>query len=660
MRTRLSLSLLVGLGVGLLGMLGLLAGIFDTAGSRVTDRFFLPRQADASAVIVAIDDASLGRIGRWPWPRSVHAQLIDKLKTAGATVVALDVNFPEPSDATADTALANSLKQAGNVVLPVELDFVSQGGKLAFDSRNTVQPIASIQAQGKSAGFSNVPLDGDGVARRIPLTAQGLDGSQVLPFAYEAALLAGRAPKIEAVPLDRAGRMLINFPAAPRKAFPMISAADILQDRADMTRVKDKVVFIGATARDLHDQQNVATSFGDPMSGVEIHASVFDTIVQQKWLRPVSPWIQGLLLVITGLLLGLLVQRVKARTSALVAFIIWFGWILTAFFLFDRGFVLDIVWITLVILFGYMGLLLERWFESDAQRKQIRAAFSRYVSPSVVEQLVNEPERLKLGGERRRMSVLFSDLRGFTTLSEGLTPEQLVDVLNTYLNEMTNIVFEEGGVLDKYIGDAVMAFWNAPLDQDDHAVRSVRTAVRMRDKLEQMNRDGVFPKGIELKVGVGVNTGDMVVGNIGADVRYDYTVIGDSVNLASRTEGLCKEYGVQIIVTKKTLDKLDDRFVTRELDSVAVKGKKEPVRIYQVLGMSGEVEDDRLKFAKRYEVALDHYYNRRFDQAAVECEALLALNPDDLSTEHLLERCHIYQESPPPADWNGAWVMTKK
>lgn len=659
-RMRVALSVLIGLAVGLVGMLGVLAGIFDTAGSRVTDRFFLPRKADQSAVIIAIDDASLGRIGRWPWPRNVHAQLIDRLREAGVKAIALDVNFPEPSDATADTSLANALAKAGNVVLPVELDFVSQGGRLVFDSKNTVQPISSIQSAAKSAGFSNVPLDGDGVARRIPIKSQGLDGSEVLPFAYETARLVGLAPEVGNIPLDRTGRMIVNFPGAPRQAFPIISSADVIQGRVDVSRLKDKVAFVGATARDLHDQQNVATSFGDPMSGVEIHASIYDTLIQRKWLVPVSPWIQGLLLLLTGLLLGLLVPRVKARTSALVAIGIWFGWIIAAFLLFDRGYVLDIVWISLVVFFGYMGLLLERWFETDAQRKQIRAAFSRYVSPSVVEQLVNEPERLKLGGERRRMSVLFSDLRGFTTMSEGLTPEQLVDVLNTYLNEMTNIVFEEGGVLDKYIGDAVMAFWNAPFDQPDHAVRSVRTAVRMRDKLEEMNKSGAFPKGIELKVGVGVNSGDMVVGNIGADVRYDYTVIGDSVNLASRTEGLCKEYGVQIIVTKNTLEMLGDAFVTRELDSVAVKGKKEPVRIYQVVGMNGNVEDGYAKFAKQYEVALGHYYARRFDQAIAECEALLAINPDDLSTKNLMERCRIYKESPPPEDWNGAWVMTKK
>jgi len=660
MKNQFTRSLLIGLAISALSMGGAIVGMFDTYGARITDRFFLSRETDPSAVIVAIDDASLAKVGRWPWQRSVHAKLINALDELGAKVIALDVNFPEVSSPEEDAALAAAAQRVQTVIMPIELDFTVQGGEIVFDSKNTVQPIQSIQSAVRSVGFSNVPLDTDGIARRLPIQSKGLDGSEVYAFAYEVAKLAKRAPALTDIPKDKLGRMIINFPDAPRQSFPIISAADILQGRIDAARIKDKVIFIGATARDLHDQQNVPTSFGDPMSGVEIHASIYDTLVQQKWLRPVSVWIQGLLLLLTGLLLGWLVPKTKARTSACLALGIWITWFLSAFMLFDRGYIVDVIWISLVIFFGYMALLLERWLETDAQRKQIRTAFSRYVSPSVVSQLVNEPERLKLGGERRRMSVLFSDLRGFTTMSEGLTPEQLVEVLNTYLNEMTNIVFEEGGVLDKYIGDAVMAFWNAPFDQSDHAIRSVRTAVRMRDKLEEMNKTGAFPKGIELKVGVGVNTGEMVVGNIGADVRYDYTVIGDSVNLASRTEGLCKEYGVQIIVTKNTLEMLGDAFVTRELDSVAVKGKKEPVHIYQVIGMNGSVEDGYVKFAKQYEGALNHYYAQRFDQAIKECEALLKINPDDVSTKNLLERCRDYRESPPPEGWNGAYVMTKK
>jgi adenylate cyclase len=225
---------------------------------------------------------------------------------------------------------------------------------------------------------------------------------------------------------------------------------------------------------------------------------------------------------------------------------------------------------------------------------------------------------------------------------------------------MTKIVFEEGGVLDKYIGDAVMAFWNAPLDQPDHVARAVRCAIRMRDRLKEMNAEGAFPKGIELHVGVGLNTGEMVVGNIGAETRFDYTVIGDSVNLASRTESLCKEYGVDVIATQNTADDFADGFHLRLLDKVAVKGKTEPIRIFEVLGLVGEVSDEALAFAKRFEAAFERYVTRNFQEALIACESLLILRPTDVATKHLAERCREYVNTPPPAEWNGTWVMTKK
>ena len=241
-----------------------------------------------------------------------------------------------------------------------------------------------------------------------------------------------------------------------------------------------------------------------------------------------------------------------------------------------------------------------------------------------------------------------------------MEPEALVELLNTYLNEMTDIVFEEGGVLDKYIGDAVMAFWNAPFDQSDHAMRSVRTAIRMRDRLEEMNRGGRFAKGVKLKVGIGINTGDMVVGNIGGERRYDYTVIGDSVNLASRTEGLCKEYGAQIIITEHTRSECDDTIVTRQLDKVAVKGKQKPVAMYEVMGLASNVDDAKQKLASKFNEAIQCYFERNFEKATNLCDEILSVWPEDIPSKNLKERCEIYKMNPPPADWNGAWIMKKK
>lgn len=657
---RIGVATLIGLAIGILGGGAQFIGVFDTWSYRFTDRFFLPHQADPSVVIVAIDDASLGRIGRWPWPRTVHADLIDRLSSFGVKAIGYDVNFPEPSDPGSDTKLAEAIRHSGKIIMPIELKMSIIQGKLSFHSASTVQSIVEIQSAAVASGFTNVPLDDDAIARRAPLFVRDSGGSVVHGFADEVARLAGLAPDDSIVPSDTYGRFLINFANEPSRSFRTVSAADVLQNRMDASVFKNATVFVGVTARDLHDYQNVATSRGEPMAGAEVHASIYDTLVSQNWLRIVDRWLQAAFLLLIGLLLGVFVPRLRPRYSLIGTFVLWLGCLIAAFVLFDRGYVTDIVWPTLVIFFAYAALLLERWLDVEAQRRQLRSAFSRYVSASVVESIMQNPDKLKLGGDRRRMSVLFSDLRGFTTLSEGLSSEKLVEVLNTYLNEMTNIVFDEGGVLDKYIGDAVMAFWNAPFDQPDHVIRAVRCAVRMQDRLKAMNKEGRFPKGIELKVGVGVNTGEMVVGNIGAETRYDYTVIGDSVNLASRTESLCKEYGVGIIITQNTADDLADAFHLRLLDQVAVKGKKEPIRLFEVLGLKGKVAEAELAYARHYEQTMNLYFTRRFDEATQECDKLLAERPDAAAVVHLKERCDIYRKDPPAADWDGTWVMKKK
>lgn len=654
------LSLGIGIGFAMLASLALVMNVFGTASRAASDRFFLPREASEDVVIIAIDDESLNRIGRWPWDRSVHATLIEALQEAGVKTIALDVNFPEPSKEEDDLALGKALEEAGNVVLPVELSFLSGEQGQGFDENRIVSSIAEIQNNAAVSGFSNTPLDADGIVRRVPLFAEGRDGTRVYGFAYEVARLNERAPSIQTIPLDRYGRMIIHFPNAPGKAFATIHAADVIEGNIDAEALKDKTVFIGSTARDLHDEQNVATSAGNPMSGVEIHASIYDTLVQRAFLSEISVIWHVLLFLLIGIVLGILVPRVRARTSLFVTIAIFLIWLVVAFILFDQGWILDIIWIGLLLVFTYLGLLLERWITTEQERRKTRDAFSRYVSANVVESIMDNIEDLKLGGARRNMTVLFSDLRGFTTLSEGLKPEELVLILNRYLHEMTDIVFEEGGVLDKYIGDAVMAFWNAPFDQADHAMRSVRAAIKMKDKLRQMNEKKVFGENIELRVGIGMNTGDMVVGNIGGERRYDFTVIGDSVNTAARTEGLCKPYGVEIIVTEYTKAELDHSFTFRKLDRVAVKGKTEPMRIYEVLGFASNVSDADKQFAGTYEEALDAYFERNFEKARKLCRNLIKQKPGDASTKQLLERAEAFIKTPPPANWNGVWVLKSK
>lgn len=634
-------------------------GLFHSASSRLSDMAFLDRAADQRLMIVAIDDASLSRIGRWPWDRSVHAELIRRLSDAGAKVIAVDVNFPEPSNQVNDQELADAIKRAGNVVLPVELsDIVIEKGAYV-QKGSAVKPMSGILGSAAASGFTNLPLDADNVSRRLPLTVNEKDGSQVHGFAAEALRLAGFIPAANEIPTDGSSRLIINYPGRPGTV-RRLSAADILQGSVSLESVRGSIIFVGVTARDLHDEQLVPTSGGSPMSGVEIHASIADTLLTRHWLKDASSFAVILSLLVAVLLVGFAAFLLRPRYSILVLLLAVASYAVAGFVLFDRGILLGLLWPMISMVAAYMGASVYRFVTSEQEKKEIKQIFSRYVSPSVVESLMKDTSKIRLGGERRRMTVLFSDLRGFTSLSESLTPEQLVDVLNSYLEEMTKIVFEEGGVLDKYIGDAVMAFWNAPMGQDDHAARAVRCALKMKQRLHEMNEQKMFPNGIQLRVGVGINTGEMVVGNIGSSLRHDYTVIGDSVNLASRTESLCKTYGTEIIITKHVLDGIDGQFIVRELDQVAVKGKTEPVKMFEVLGRMDAATNEQKESVTLFADALRQYYARNFTEAKNLFAAYLLRFVDDAPAKLFFERCAEYEANPPQADWDGTFVrMTK-
>ena len=634
-------------------------GLFHTASSRLTDLAFLDRSADPRLMIVSIDDASLSRIGRWPWDRSVHAELVRRLSDAGAKVIAVDVNFPEVSNTLHDQEFADAIKLAGNVVLPIELsDVVIENGEY-LQRGEAVQPISQILGAAAASGFTNLPLDADNVSRRMPVVVREKDGSSVKSFAAETLRVAGLAPATNEILTDSFGRLVINYPGSPG-TIRRLSAADILQGSTSLESVKGSIVFIGATARDLHDEQLVPTSAGTPMSGVEIHASIADTLLSRAWLRDLNMALAGLGILLAVFIVGFAAYLLRPRYSVILLLLGIAGYAVATFILFDKGILLGLLWPVIAMVAAYMGASVFRFVTSEQDKQEIKQIFGRYVSPSVVESLMADPSKIRLGGERRRMTVLFSDLRGFTTLSESLTPEQLVEVLNLYLDEMTKIVFEEGGVLDKYIGDAVMAFWNAPMTQDDHAIRGVRCALKMKKRLQEMNARAEFPNGVQLRVGVGLNTGEMVVGNIGSSLRHDYTVIGDSVNLASRTESLCKDYGVEIIVTKNTLTDLAGAFLVRELDQVAVKGKAEPIKMYEVLSVTEGATDEDKERSVLFADALTQYYQRHFSQAKALFAAYMTRFANDTTAQLFFDRCSEYEANPPSIDWDGTFVRKTK
>jgi adenylate cyclase len=653
--------LLVGGVVGLLAALGYSVGLLENWNNRASDLLFLPHRPDPAIAIVAIDDASLTQIGRWPWPRTVHAEIIDKLTAAGAEVIGYDVNFPEPSTEADDRELARAIKDADNVVLPLELSMLMARDSVTYDPQTVLQSIPVLGAAAKGAGHVNSPPDTDNVFRRIPLAVKGKDASRIPAFEAEILRLLGQEPRLSEVPQDRLGRMRVNFSGPPHnpEGFRTVSAVNLLRGTADPSVFRGSIVLVGATAFDLHDNLLVPTSGGQPMPGVEMHANVLDTLLGRRWLREVPGYLTALYLVLLGLLLGLLVPRLRARYSLPATFALWVAAVVAAFMLFDRGWLLDVLWPTFVMIFAYAGVTLERRIAADRGRRQLKTAFSRYVSPAVVETIIADPAKLRLGGERKTMSVLFSDICGFTSISEKMSPDKLVEMLNVYLSSMTAIVFEERGVLDKYIGDAVMAFWNAPFEQPDHAYRAVATAIKMQKVLDDMNAKKEFGD-VEIRIGVGINTGDMVVGNVGGEARFDYTVIGDNVNLGSRLEALTRQYKVGVLMTEATRQACGDRILARRLDKVAVKGKKEPVVIHEAMAEANEATAEQKDFARAFEAALEKYFAKDFSGCLADCEALLKSHPTDGPLGLLKERAAHFLQEPPPADWDGTWVYTKK
>lgn len=651
--------LLVGLAVAVACSAIFLTGALNTWSRRLTDRLYLPHPADERIVIVAIDDAAMARLGRWPWPRAIHGELIERISQSNPAVIGYDVNFPETSDEINDRALSQALRDAGNVVLPIELSLSTNGSQVVYDSNRVLMPIPLIATASTRLGHTNTPQDADGVVRRIPLYATSPDGSQIPAFAVQIAQMVFEKLSSTVYHLPSDIRFIVNYPNAPHRGFATVSAADIIDGKVTSDMLEGRIVMVGATAPDLHDEQAVPTSLGQPMPGIEIHASFLNTLLQNNYLRELPSIVIVLWLLLLGGLLGLLVPKLKARWSIPLAIILWFASLIGTFVLFDVGWIADVLWPTITVVLGFAAVALERRISAEQQKREIRSAFSHYVTGSVVESILADPSKLKLGGDRRRMTVLFSDIRGFTTISEGLKPEKLVELMNTYLTRMTDEVFKHEGVLDKYIGDAVMAFWNAPLDQTDHAKRAVETALDMLAALKEMNMQKLFGD-VEIKIGVGVNTGDMVVGNMGSQDRFDYTVIGDSVNLGSRLESLTKEYGVCLLITETAKQELNNGYLMRQIDLVAVKGKKEPVKIFEVMKRSKNASQADRQFTKKFEDALAAYFTKDFATAVTLTSELLAERPEDGPSKTLKARVEHFMQEPPAKDWNGVWVMTKK
>ena len=687
-----------------------------------------PRVKTARPVtIVDIDEASLAKLGQFPWPRTRIADLITGLTRLGAVVIAFDIVFPEPDrlnpDVAADTfrdldeetrsrlralpsndqILADAMRRSrvvlGESGLPqVQSEFdkslpltgLAMLGEepqpFMFDWPGLLRNVPVLEAAAAGRGLFTIKPERDGIVRRVPvmMLAQGATmpslsfemlrvatGTDTIFIKSDQAGIKSIGVKGFQIPTDRNGQLWVHF--AHHDPRILVSALDVIEGKVAPEKIKGQLVLIGTSAVGLND--NKTTPVDPSMPGVEIHAQVIESALTRAVLTQPNYGIAvelcaailfGILVIAFAPLFGpITLVAVGALFATLLIGTSWY-------FYTQHRLLIDFTYPLLSTTSIYLTLIFTSFVREQRQRKQIRTAFAQYMSPALVEQLAQSPEKLVLGGEEREMTIMFSDVRGFTSISESYKndPQGLTALMNRFLTPLTNAILERKGYIDKYMGDAIMAFWNAPLDDREHQLNACEAAVDMLERIDVLNKQREFEAKegghvyIPLNVGVGLNTGTCVVGNMGSDLRFDYSVLGDSVNLASRLEGQSKEYGFPIIVGSRTALAARDKFAILELDFIMVKGKKEPEVIYAIAGRQDTAHSARFQRLRNLTIEmLACYRNRDWEGALAAIER--GRRTDEARSLELLYNLYEarilgYRENPPPEDWNGAFALLTK
>lgn len=687
-----------------------------------------PRKAtERPVVIVDIDEKSLRALGQWPWPRTRIAEMITRLTDSGALVIGFDVVFAESDrlspQLAADTfrdldeptrnklralpsndqVMADAMRQSKVVVgetgLPVAVQqsnsqrpttgVAALGGDPApflFTFPGLLQNVPILESAAAGRGLFSIRTERDGIVRRVPMVmmAQGnmmpslsfemlrvATGARAILIRMDEAGIKGVAvPGLE-MPTDRNGQLWVHF--APHDQERYVSAIDVIEGRIPADRVSRRLVLVGTSAAGLLDLKT--TPIDPTMPGVEVHAQVIENILTKATLSSPS-WaivaefgaalVIGIGIIWLAPILGPLLLLVFG--AVIVSLLVGASWYLYT----QESLLIDFTYPLLSSLLIYLTLVFANYVSEQAQRRQIRSAFGQYLSPTLVAQLAQSPEKLVLGGEQREMTIMFSDVRGFTTISEIYKddPQGLTALMNSFLTPLTNAIIDRRGTIDKYMGDAIMAFWNAPLDDPTHELNACEAALDMLDRVERLNRErreaaaAAATQFIPIQIGVGINTGRCVVGNMGSDLRFDYSVLGDSVNLASRLEGQCKSYGLPIIIGSRTALAAKDKFAILELDFIAVKGKKEPEVVYAIVGREDMINSGRFQRWRELNMKmLSHYRSRDWTTALEIIEQGRAADEENRFTtlyKVYAERIRAFQSSPPPEDWSGAYALESK
>ena len=671
--------------------------------------FAAPGAATPQVKLILLDQASLdwgkdpARGWSWPWPRTVYSAILDYCRRCGAKAVGFDVLLTEPSayDVSDDEALAAGIRQGppfAAAVMPSERAGATNWPAYLPPPRLTVAGLAAWtggavapatrSARWKTAARASFPIpliasnatllanvsdlpDGDGLFRRATLL-RVFDGHPLPSLGLATYLSAHPAAKVEiehgqlrldgkTIPMDNQGRAILRY-RGRSQSHQTFSAAEVIQSELNLKEgrpprlpgtntFRNAYVLFGFSAPGLLDLRPSPLSKVYP--GVEIHATMLDNYLAGDFLRPAARGsvLSGVLLM--SLLAGVGVTLSRKAWQSLLVFAVLLPVPVAAGYL---GYALGCWWPIMAgevgVALALVGAVVVNYATEGRQKAFIKSAFKHYLGPDVIEQIIADPAKLQLGGEKRALTIFFSDIEKFSGFSERLDPPTLTALLNDYLTAMGAIIQEEGGYLDKFIGDAIVAFWNAPLGQDDHAVRACRAAIRCQRRLAELRPEFQTRTGAVVKCRIGINTGDVVVGNMGSRERFNYTILGDAANLASRLEGANKAFGTYLMVSETTWQQSGGGFVGRELGRLRVVGRKTPVKVYELAGLPG---DARPASFAAFEAALAQFYAGQFAAA----QAAFGQWPDDPASKAYAAQCGALLAHP-PADWDGVWSLTEK
>jgi adenylate cyclase len=611
-----------------------------------------PNKSAFPITVVGIDEASFSELGlQWPWPRRLHAELVDQLAAAGAAVIVLDITFTEPSNIEDDKRFAEAIRRAGNVVLAADRVYRESS---SIRQWLRVDPYPAFTDAGAQVGLATVTLDPDLVVRQIPESGDALWRTVI------ARLIRGHpeiTPNLGVTPGS-----LIRY-AGGVQTFPYVSYHEVVKQMGSIPAdfFQDQVVIVGRDVKASPDAESAqADLFATPflastgwlMPGAEVHANILETVLGRNTITRLPEGAIAALLALIAAASAVAMWRWRPLLSALMGvalagmiaaavwgtFLKWNLWV-------PAGTALAIIPLMYVSLGGWSYLA------EQLRRKEITRAFSLYVTPQVVESLIAHPERLNLGGERRDITLMFTDLAEFTSISEMFSPERVTHILNRHFTDMTDIVLAHEGTVVQFIGDAIMAFWGAPLDDDDQAYRAVATAIAMQKAMIASQADFIKEGLPAIRMRIGVHSGSAVVGNLGSAKRFGYTAVGDDVNLASRLEGINKLYGTNIMVSHATARQIEGRIPLRPVDRVIVKGKSQAIEVLtpcddpKVVELTGE--------------AIRLYRNREWAAAETCLEELLTIEPEDRVAKLYLERIASFRIAPPTENWDGAVELEK-